>query len=149
MAHRDSRQEIVLGFHAVDMSWWWWWWLYVSFFLFCIYFWKNILEAYKITRYFLPRAGEDMSNPSGESQFLNSQKYLLCLVTKFTSRLYHWFLRYSNWLNIFWSDLVNLHLFWLIWFGLVLWHINYFELFNAKSFLYIYIKHIWFVKTFC
>ena len=29
-------------------------------------------------------------------------------------------------------------------FGLVLWHINYSRLFNAKSSLYIYIKYIWF-----
>ena len=28
----------------------------------------------------------------------------------------------------------------LVWFGLVLWHINYGWLFNAKSCLYIYIK---------
>ena len=28
--------------------------------------------------------------------------------------------------------------------GLVLWHINYCRLFNAKSFLYIYIEYIWF-----
>ena len=33
----------------------------------------------------------------------------------------------------------------LSWFGLVLWHINYCRLFNAKSFLYIYIKYIGFV----
>ena len=32
----------------------------------------------------------------------------------------------------------------LVWFGWVLWHINYCWLFNAKSFLYIYIKYIWF-----
>ena len=32
----------------------------------------------------------------------------------------------------------------MIWFGLVLWHINDCRLFNAKSFLYIYIKYIWF-----
>ena len=30
----------------------------------------------------------------------------------------------------------------LIWFGLVLWHINHCRLFNAKSSLYIYIKYI-------
>ena len=29
----------------------------------------------------------------------------------------------------------------MIWFGLILWHINYFQLFNAKSSLYIYIKY--------
>ena len=28
------------------------------------------------------------------------------------------------------------------WFGLVLWHINHCSLFNAKSFLYIYIKYM-------
>ena len=30
----------------------------------------------------------------------------------------------------------------LTWFGLVLWHINHYRLFNAKSFLYIYIKYM-------
>ena len=34
----------------------------------------------------------------------------------------------------------------MIWFGWVLWHINYCMLFNAKSSLYIYIKYIGFVK---
>ena len=32
----------------------------------------------------------------------------------------------------------------MIWFGLVLWHINHCRLFKAKSFLYIYIRYIWF-----
>ena len=32
----------------------------------------------------------------------------------------------------------------MIWFGSVLWHINHCRLFNAKSFLCIYIKYIWF-----
>ena len=32
----------------------------------------------------------------------------------------------------------------MIWFGLVLWHINHCRLFNATSSLYIYIKYIWF-----
>ena len=32
----------------------------------------------------------------------------------------------------------------MIWFGLVLWHINQYRLFNAKSSLYIYIKYIGF-----
>ena len=36
-----------------------------------------------------------------------------------------------------------------IWFGLVLWHINNCRLFNAKSSFYIYILNIWFVNTFC
>ena len=39
---------------------------------------------------------------------------------------------YTNILNIY--DLV--------WFGLILWHINHCRLFNAKSSLYIYIKYI-------
>ena len=30
----------------------------------------------------------------------------------------------------------------MIWFSWVLWHINHCRLFNAKSFLYIYIKYI-------
>ena len=39
-----------------------------------------------------------------------------------------------------------LYIYWIymIWFGWVLWHINYCRLFNAKSPLYIYIKYIWF-----
>ena len=32
----------------------------------------------------------------------------------------------------------------LVWFGLVLWHINHCRLFNAKSSLYIYIRYIGF-----
>ena len=35
-------------------------------------------------------------------------------------------------------------IFGLVWFGLVLWHINHCRLFNAKYSLYIYIKYIWF-----
>ena len=30
----------------------------------------------------------------------------------------------------------------MIWFGWLLWHINHFRLFNAKSSLYIYIKYM-------
>ena len=37
----------------------------------------------------------------------------------------------------------------MIWLGWVLWHIKPLWLFNAKSSLYIYIKYIWFVNTFC
>ena len=32
----------------------------------------------------------------------------------------------------------------MIWFSLVLWHINYSKLFYPKSSLYIYIEYIWF-----
>ena len=32
----------------------------------------------------------------------------------------------------------------MIWFGWLLWHINPWRLFNAKSSLYIYIKYFWF-----
>ena len=32
----------------------------------------------------------------------------------------------------------------MIWFGLVLWHINNYRLFNAKSSSYIYIEYIGF-----
>ena len=32
----------------------------------------------------------------------------------------------------------------MIWFGLILWHINHCRLFNTKSSLYIYIKYICF-----
>ena len=37
----------------------------------------------------------------------------------------------------------------MIWFGQVLWYINYCRLFNAKSCLYIYIKYIWFDLVRC
>ena len=37
-----------------------------------------------------------------------------------------------------------LNIYDLVSFGLILWHINYCRLFNAKSSLYIYIKYIWF-----
>ena len=33
----------------------------------------------------------------------------------------------------------------MIWFSWVLWHFNHCRLFYAKSFLYIFIKYIWFV----
>ena len=33
----------------------------------------------------------------------------------------------------------------MIWFGWVLWHINHYRLFNAKSTFYIFIQYIWFV----
>ena len=29
----------------------------------------------------------------------------------------------------------------MIWFGWVLWHINHYRLFKAKSFLYVYVKY--------
>ena len=32
----------------------------------------------------------------------------------------------------------------MIWFSWVLWHINHYKLFNAKSSLYLYIKYIGF-----
>ena len=37
---------------------------------------------------------------------------------------------------------ILLHFICLVWFGLVLWHINHCRLFNAKSFLYKYLKYI-------
>ena len=39
-----------------------------------------------------------------------------------------------------------LNIYDLVWFGLVLWHINHCRVFNAKFFFYIYIKiyMIWF-----
>ena len=37
-----------------------------------------------------------------------------------------------------------LNIYDLVWFDLVLWHINHWRLFYAKSSLYIYIKYIWF-----
>ena len=43
--------------------------------------------------------------------------------------------------NPLYTYILNIY---MIWFGLVLWHINYCRLFNAKSSLYIYIKYIWF-----
>ena len=36
----------------------------------------------------------------------------------------------------------------MIWFSLVLWHINHYILFNTKSYLYIYIRPLWFLNTF-
>ena len=42
--------------------------------------------------------------------------------------------------NPFYTYILNIYD--LVWFGWVLWHINYCRLFNAKSFLYIYIKYI-------
>ena len=35
-----------------------------------------------------------------------------------------------------------LNIYDLVWFGLVLWHINHCRLFNAKSSLYMYIKYM-------
>ena len=32
----------------------------------------------------------------------------------------------------------------MIWFDLVLWHINHCSLFNANSYFYIYIEYVWF-----
>ena len=40
-----------------------------------------------------------------------------------------------------------LNIYDLVWFGLVLWHINQCRLFNVKFSLYI--LNIWFVNTFC
>ena len=34
----------------------------------------------------------------------------------------------------------------IVWFDLVLWHINHCGLFNAKSGFYIFIRYIWFVN---
>ena len=42
--------------------------------------------------------------------------------------------------NIF----INIHYIYMIWFGWFLWHIYHCRLFKTKSFLYIYIKYIWF-----
>ena len=36
------------------------------------------------------------------------------------------------------------YIIYMIWLGLVLWYINYYRLFNAKSSLYMYIKYIGF-----
>ena len=45
-------------------------------------------------------------------------------------------------LYLFSSDRKNIFSRTMVWFGLVLWHINHFRLFNAKFFLYIYIKYM-------
>ena len=37
---------------------------------------------------------------------------------------------------------IHIYQIYMIWFGWVLWHINYWRLFNAKSSLYISIKYI-------
>ena len=42
--------------------------------------------------------------------------------------------------NAFYTYILNIYI--LVW--LVLWHFNHCRLFNTKSFLYIYIKYIWF-----
>ena len=36
----------------------------------------------------------------------------------------------------------------MVWFGLVLWHINHCRLFNANSCLQVHIEYIWFVNIF-
>ena len=46
--------------------------------------------------------------------------------------------------NPFYTYILNIY---MIWFGWVLWHINHCRLFNAKSFLYIYIKYIYHLET--
>ena len=45
-------------------------------------------------------------------------------------------------LNLFYTYILIIYD--LVWFGLVLWHINHSRLFSAKSSLYIHIKYIWF-----
>ena len=37
-----------------------------------------------------------------------------------------------------------LNIYGLDWLGWVLWHINHYRLFKAKSYLFIHIKYIWF-----
>ena len=39
---------------------------------------------------------------------------------------------------------IYIYLIYMIWFDVVLWHINHCRLFNAKYSLFIYIKYIWF-----
>ena len=39
-----------------------------------------------------------------------------------------------------------LNIYDLVWFGLVLWHINHCRLFNVKFSLYMYIRYTWFVN---
>ena len=43
--------------------------------------------------------------------------------------------------NPLYTYILNIY---IIWFGRLLWHINLCRLFNAKFFLYIYIKYVWF-----
>ena len=45
------------------------------------------------------------------------------------------------------NNLKYFYLIRIILFGLVLWYINPYRLFNAKSFLYIYIKYDWYFQT--
>ena len=61
-----------------------------------------------------------------------------------------WFYDISSMVGYLMPNLVYtyiLNIYDLVW--LVLWHINHCRLLNAKSSLYIYIKYIWLVKTFC
>ena len=44
--------------------------------------------------------------------------------------------------NPFYTYILNIYD--LVWLGWVLWHINHCRLLNAKSFLYLYIRYIWF-----
>ncbi len=37
-----------------------------------------------------------------------------------------------------------IHEIYMIWYGLILWHINHRSLFNTTFYLYIYMKYIWF-----
>ena len=48
------------------------------------------------------------------------------------------------WFNAKSSLYIYIYKIYMIWFGLVLWHINHYRLFNAKSSLYLYTKYIWF-----
>ena len=77
--------------------------------------------------------------------FFNKDKIRLFLKSDIFSSLDYLF----NEVSSFPCFLVNKY-----WFGLALWHINHFRLFNAKSFLYIYIKYIgfglvWFGLVLC
>ena len=42
------------------------------------------------------------------------------------------------------SPFMHIYQIYMIWFGCVLWHIDHCRLFNAKYSLYIYIKYVWF-----
>ena len=66
----------------------------------------------------------------------------------YISNIYDWFVWFygiSTIVGYLMPDpLDNIYQIYMIWFGLILWHINHCRLFNARSSWYIYIKYIWF-----
>ena len=67
-----------------------------------------------------------------EDLALNNLQWLICHKTKPNQIIYMQYILQLN-KNIFLL---------MTWFGLVLWHISHYRLFNAKSCFYIYIKYM-------